>query len=282
MRVHHLNCATFCPRPAWFIAPGGGLEPGKMVCHCLLIESNDGLILVDTGLGAEDIAEPARRLGRFFPITMGARLDSEETARRQVERLGFHADDVRHIVVTHLDLDHAGGLSDFPKAKVHIHASELAAASARATVFERARYRVEQFAHGPLWVEHRVNEGEQWFGFERVRALPSVAPEVLIIPLGGHTRGHAAVAVQTPAGWLLHAGDAYFYRGEIETRSTCPPGLSMFQRLIAMNDVERRANQGRLRALAREKGREVRIFCAHDPIELERAAAAASELGGSA
>jgi glyoxylase-like metal-dependent hydrolase (beta-lactamase superfamily II) len=149
-------------------------------------------------------------------------------------------------------------------------------------VFERARYREAQFAHGPLWVEHRVNDGERWFGFERVRALPKVAPDVLLIPLGGHTRGHAAVAVHTKAGWLLHAGDAYFYRGEMEREPTCPPGLSMFQRLIAMNDVERRANQGRLRALALEKGREVRIFCAHDPVELERAEAAAPGRGGSA
>jgi glyoxylase-like metal-dependent hydrolase (beta-lactamase superfamily II) len=36
----------------------------------------------------------------------------------QVQRLGFDPRDVRHIVLTHLDFDHAGGLDDFPHATV--------------------------------------------------------------------------------------------------------------------------------------------------------------------
>jgi glyoxylase-like metal-dependent hydrolase (beta-lactamase superfamily II) len=126
-----------------------------------------------------------------------------------------------------------------------------------------------------MWVEHTTSGGDRWFGFERVRPLPGVAPEVLLIPLGGHSRGHAAVAVETPSGWLLHAGDAYFFHGEIEEAPTCPAGLALFQRFLATDEAERRRNQARLRALAREKEGEVRIFCAHDPAELEQAKEAA-------
>ncbi|WP_223281445.1 MBL fold metallo-hydrolase [Streptomyces antnestii] len=43
-------------------------------------------------------------------------LDTGETAVRQVAALGYDIEDVRHIVLTHLDLDHAGGLRDFPPA----------------------------------------------------------------------------------------------------------------------------------------------------------------------
>jgi hypothetical protein len=51
-------------------------------------------------------------------------------------------------------------------------------------------------------------------------------------------------------------------------RPRCPGGLRAFQTIIANDDQLRRFNQRRLRALAREHGHEVRIFCAHDPAEL--------------
>jgi glyoxylase-like metal-dependent hydrolase (beta-lactamase superfamily II) len=271
MRVHHLNCATFCPRPGRLIAFDGGLfSRGKMICHCLLIESDDGLILVDTGIGTEDVRDPHRRLGALSTSLLGARLDVEETALRRVERMGFRASDVRHIVPTHLDLDHAGGLPDFPAAKVHIYGPELDAAMERRTRKERSRYRTAHWAHKPSWVRHTDTSGERWFGFERVRALPGVAPEVLLIPLTGHTRGHSAVAVKARGGWLVHAGDAYFHHAELEANRRCPIGLDLFQAVIAMNNADRLKNQARLRELAADRAGEVRIFCAHDPVELER------------
>jgi hypothetical protein len=66
LRIHHLNCGSLCPRGGkLFGGSGGPLSPTPMCCHCLLIESDDGLILVDAGLGVEDVNEP-RRLGFLF------------------------------------------------------------------------------------------------------------------------------------------------------------------------------------------------------------------------
>ena len=96
-----------------------------------------------------------------------------------------------------------------------------------------------------------------------------------MIPLAGHSRGHTGIAVRDADGWLLHCGDAYFNRNEIKTPPSCPPGLSAFQKLMADDGKARIANQERLRELARTHGDEVRLFCAHDPVELEREAAAA-------
>ena len=61
MRVHHLNCGTSCPhgRAAARTARAGCLEPARMVCHCLLIETDDGLVLVDTGFGDRGRPQPA-------------------------------------------------------------------------------------------------------------------------------------------------------------------------------------------------------------------------------
>ncbi len=261
MRIHHLNCATLCP-VAW---SSFGLRP--MICHCLLIETDaHGLVLVDTGFGLADI-ERSDHLGPSFNLLVRPRLDVAETALRQVEALGFSAKDVQHIVPTHLDLDHAGGLPDFPDATVHIYRPELHAAEARETLREKERYKVRHFAHGPKWRAYDV-VGETWNGFECVRGLEGLPPEILIVPTVGHTRGHAAIAVDGPSGWMLHAGDAYFHHDEIDPdRPRCPAPLRVFQRAVAMDDVARRRNAERVRLLARDT--KVRVFSAHDPAELD-------------
>ncbi len=267
MRVHHLNCATLCPA-FFFLMKTPGAKTHGMVCHCLLIETDaSGLVLVDTGFGLGDVADP-KRLGFGFETLTRPRLDADETALRQIERLGFSRRDVRHILVTHLDLDHAGGLPDFPEAKVHIFEKELDAVLARTTLKEKNRYRPAHFAHGPDWVRYPTR-GERWFGFESVRDLEGLPPEILLIPTIGHTRGHVAVAVQSARGWLLHAGDAYFSASEMDpVKPSCPAPLAIFQRIIAMDDVARVRNQERLRIVARDE--QVRVFSAHDAYELEQ------------
>jgi glyoxylase-like metal-dependent hydrolase (beta-lactamase superfamily II) len=124
MRIHHLNTGTMCPIGRRLVNGTGGIwQRARMVCHCLLIETNDGLALVDTGLGLDDIAQP-HRLGRRWVRQTAPRLDPVETAFQQVKALGYSPNDVRHLLLTHLDRDHAGGVPDFPKAKVHVHRRE--------------------------------------------------------------------------------------------------------------------------------------------------------------
>src|SRR5688572_382004 len=142
MRIHHVNCGTMCPMSARLVNGRGSLfAEGRMVCHCLLIETKDGLALVDTGMGTEDVADPVGRLGRGLGVFARPRLDPAETALAHVTRLGFQREDVRHVLPTHLDLDHAGGIPDFPDATVHVFRAEHTAATSPRTAMEKRRYR---------------------------------------------------------------------------------------------------------------------------------------------
>lgn len=276
MKVHHLNLCTMCPYGGRLISGGTAsvLSEGEMVCHALVVESDDGLVLVDTGLGIEDVRSPMKRLGAGFVLATRPRLREEDTALRQIERLGFERGDVRHVVVTHLDVDHAGGIADFPAARIHVHRAEHAAATAPATLNEKQRYRKVHFEANPRWELHEAG-GDRWFGFESVRA---VGDDVVMIPLPGHTRGHCAVAVRagrpaTPTAssveWLLHCGDGYFFHQEVEDPPSCPVGLRVFQRAMAVDNAARVANAARLRALHRDAGDRVRLFSAHSPHDFE-------------
>jgi glyoxylase-like metal-dependent hydrolase (beta-lactamase superfamily II) len=272
-------CPSFAQLPG---AKGGVLGRGNLVCHCLLLETEDGLALVDTGLGTRDVAHPVRRLGVGFVALTGPVLSQQDTALAHVARLGFKRADVRHLIATHLDRDHAGGFGDFPEATVHVFGPEQRAALTPATYRERHRYRAVHWAHHPRWQPHELGQ-EHWLGFESVHALTGSRDEILLVPLIGHTRGHCGVAVKSEHGWLLHAGDAYFAHEEIHGNPPrCPPVLSVFQRAAAIDDGSRRRNQARLRELAYAH-REVQIVCAHDASELRAAAATtASRLGSTA
>ena len=205
VHIYHLNCGTDCPfGGALFDGQSAGLT-GHLVCHCLLIETAaHGLVLVDTGYGLADVHHPHAgrhpRVTRAMRALLNIRFRESETAIRQVEALGFSADDVRHIVLTHLDFDHAGGLEDFPNAKVHLLDAEYNAATGprRGFVF-RNRYRPAQRDAVRNWRRYGV-QGEQWFGFTAVRDLEGLPPEILMVPLPGHTWGHAGVAVQMATG----------------------------------------------------------------------------------
>jgi glyoxylase-like metal-dependent hydrolase (beta-lactamase superfamily II) len=268
VRIHHLNCGSLCPRGGkLFGGAGGPLSAAPMCCHCLLIEGEDGLILVDSGLGVDDVNEP-RRLGFLFNAMARPRLDVAETALRQVADLGHRPSDVRHIVPTHLDLDHAGGICDFPDAAVHVFAAELRAASHRSSLRERSRYRAVQIAAVTKWAPIE-EDGESWFGFSAVRAIPGTRDEVLLVPLPGHSRGHCGVAVRREDDWLLHCGDAYFHHSEVEpVFGPTPRGLRFFESMVQFDGAQRRANQLRLRELARLSGGEVKLICSHDSSDI--------------
>ena len=261
LQIHNLNCACI---------QGLSIHGRKLACHCLLIETSaNGLVLVDTGLGTPDYADPSSRLGKPFAYAYGRpKRDASLAAIAQIRALGFDSRDVSHIMMTHLDLDHVGGLSDFPHARVHLHAAELKAAMERRTFKARERYKPAMWAHQPNFQQYS-EEGESWFGFEAVRSLQGLPPEILFVPLFGHTWGHCGVAVESNNGWILHAGDAYFDPREVKSLvRKCAPLVGLFQALVQTSRKLRLYNQDRLRKLTAAHP-EIEVFCSHNPFEFQ-------------
>jgi glyoxylase-like metal-dependent hydrolase (beta-lactamase superfamily II) len=268
MNIHHLDCGCMCPF-------GGMLFDGTtrglfahLVCHCWLIETDhDGLVLVDTGFGNADVNNPSR-IAPFFRRLNNIKFKHSLTALSHVKRLGFEPSDVRHIVLTHLDFDHAGGLSDFPDAMIHVLQNEYTAAKTLDNWRAVRRYREPQWQRSRYWRFYEP-EGEQWKGFSSVRPVLQSDVDLLMVPLPGHSSGHAGIAVNTQGHWKLHAGDAYFHHDEVhKPQRHCPPGLRFYQRMMDHDHAAQVATQNSLRALALTELEGLQIMCSHDKVEL--------------
>ena len=195
MAIHFLNtfsCSAYFPEE-W----GTGLLS-------LLIETEQGLVLVDAGLGSEEYKNPSLFTRIFRRITKMP-FDPRETALHQIRQLGYQPEDLQHILMTHMHFDHLSGIADFPQAKIHLFRDEFDAFMGRRKSFFDLAYVKEHIAHHPVFVLHDLTD-EKWFDFDAIR-LP-FSPEIWLIPLVGHTRGHCGVAVKTERGWHLHSGDA--------------------------------------------------------------------------
>jgi len=234
------------------------------VTHCLLAETTEGLLLVDSGLGLRDYRQPTWRI-RLLTTMEKVPCDPEETAFRQVERLGYSPRDVRHIVLTHLHLDHGGGIADFPWAKIHVWEREREASlhPRRFSFLDWVGYEPAQWAYHPDWVLHGP-EQESWFDIPCMPVLGNSNKEALLIPLPGHSLGHCGVALPEASGWLLHCGDTFVRTIQADSVEPKNPFLRW------INRIERWAfptgSRDVVRRILRDHPGEVHAFCSHDPI----------------
>lgn len=194
MSISFLNTATmFPPLINW-----------KVGNYVILVDTNQGLVMIDTGLGIHDHIS-ATRWGRVLPFIFGIPFAPQEAAINQLTNAGISPKDVKHIILTHLHFDHAGGLADFPWVKVHLHKKEYEAMLKPKTMMDKAAYDKRDIAHHPHWVTYEECT-ENWFGFDAI-PLP-FQPRMYLIPLFGHTSGHCGVVIEYGNRWLFQAGDA--------------------------------------------------------------------------
>ncbi len=171
----------------------------------LLIEGAGARIVVDTGVGERGVSRNIR--GFFGELSEGGGLF------RALDELGWKPDSVTHVILTHLHVDHAGGLTDaagrirFPEARIVMTRRELAYAAdphpLRKPVFD-----------------HRL--AAILPGVERLDAVGAMATEILpgvdVFTLGGHTPGLLGVRVRGTESTLFLPGDLIPTRAHLRPR----------------------------------------------------------------
>jgi glyoxylase-like metal-dependent hydrolase (beta-lactamase superfamily II) len=159
-----------------------------------------------------------RKLARFN-VTESTDLSA------RLQALGIGTSNVRWVILTHLHLDHAGGLGYFPKSEILVSHKELV----------KPYIVVEEFF--PSWFSPKpVGYFDEIGGPFDVGHVLTKAGDVIIVPTPGHTIGHQSVILKTSSKTFLFGGDACFSPAHLE--SGFIPGINV-DRVQARQTLEK-------------------------------------------
>ena len=172
--------------------------------YAFAIEHRDGVILVNSGSNAGLKSLP--RWHPYFRLAVRFEIEREQEAGPQLRALGIAPRDVKTVVLTHMHIDHDGGLADFTASTVFVSPGELKAASGFAG--EIRGYLPKRWPRGfdpqPLALAD-----EPYGPFAKSRRVTADGA-VIAIPTPGHTRDHLSLAVDDGDACVILAGDASY------------------------------------------------------------------------
>jgi N-acyl homoserine lactone hydrolase len=169
------------------------------------IEHREGVIVVDTGQGAH-LLETGRSYHPFARWEVVFRIDREEEIGPQLRALGIGPRYVKRVVLTHLHMDHDGGLAHFPNSEILVAAGEIRTASGWA-----GRIRGYLPHRWPSWFNPAPLElaAEPFGPFTRSRKLTH-AGDIVAVATPGHTADHISILVQDGDTTFFLAGDTSY------------------------------------------------------------------------
>jgi N-acyl homoserine lactone hydrolase len=167
-----------------------------------------GEILVDTGLHQSCASDVGGNMGRSGKLLYEIRMDHDQALRFQLPRLGVDPAEVRVVIMTHLHIDHASAVSEFPQATFVVDRREWQAAADGGAL---QGYHARQFDHAFDWrtVDYASDPVESFAGFAQSLDLFGDG-SVRLVSTPGHTSGHQSVVLRTSGGEVLLTADAAY------------------------------------------------------------------------
>jgi N-acyl homoserine lactone hydrolase len=215
MRIHAIQTGRVQIKKAQIAGHGHGLwrqiqpiisgEWAEWVpVYAWAIEHAEGVIVVDTGSGAHLRSLP--RWHPYFRLAVRFEIEPEQEVGPQLRSLGIGARDVKTLVLTHLHIDHDGGLAHFPHSRIFVDGGEIARAAG---------------IRGSL-LGYLPRRWPSWFDPQPLAWLPSshgpfaqsarltAAGDVIAVPTPGHTPNHVSVSMRDGEEQIVLAGDASY------------------------------------------------------------------------
>jgi glyoxylase-like metal-dependent hydrolase (beta-lactamase superfamily II) len=173
--------------------------------YAWMIDHPEGVIVVDTGQGTH-LLDGVRSLHPYRRWEVMFRIEPDEEIGPQLRALGVGPRDVKRVVLTHLHIDHDGGLAHFPGTDILVSRGELQIARGWA-----GRLRGYLPNRWPAWFNPiALDLAAEPFGpFAASRRL-TAAGDVMAVATPGHTADHLSVIVMDGDVAHVIAGDASY------------------------------------------------------------------------
>ncbi len=168
------------------------------------IEHPEGVIVVDTGAAAHLKSLP--RWHPYFQLSVRFDIEPEQEVGPQLRSRGIGARDVKTVVLTHMHIDHDGGLAHFPHSRIVVSGDELARTSGiRGAILGYLPNR------WPKWFDPQPLAWQPTPCGPFMRSAPlTAAGDVVAVPTPGHTPSHLSVIVRDGDEQIMFAGDASY------------------------------------------------------------------------
>ena len=200
-------------RLARFRALGFGVDRSEFIrlpVPAFLVEHpGAGAILIDTGLHPSVAIDPKQNFGRLLAFNYrGIKMSQEQAAPAQLRARGLDAADIRFVLMTHMHVDHASAVSEFPNATFVLSKQEWdAAVEGKVT----DGYVKRQFDYGFDYrtFDFESRETESFANFGRSFDLFGDG-SVRAVFTPGHTLGHTSFVLRLREREILIAADAAY------------------------------------------------------------------------
>ncbi|MEM6726775.1 MAG: MBL fold metallo-hydrolase, partial [Bacteroidota bacterium] len=139
----------------------------------------------------------------YMTKQMGIKITREEEIDAQLKAIGWTCDSIDKVFMTHLHVDHIGGLNHFPKQDIFVHRMEQEKPH---SVFPELLPKGFQ----PQLLDAKEDDPD-WGKVARLTEDGSF----MMVPTPGHTPGHCSFVLKTDEQQILFAGDAVYYEGQL-------------------------------------------------------------------
>jgi N-acyl homoserine lactone hydrolase len=229
VRLHPLLTGRMIGPPGWFLRQDGRLawrrafglgvprsEWLELPVPAYLVEHpHAGAVLIDTGFHPSVAVDPKKNLGRLsLTVFKDVRMEPEQSASAQLRARGIEPAHVKVVIMTHLHMDHASAISEFPGATFVLSKAEWAAATSQS---QRDGYVKRQFDHAFDYrlLDFEGPEAESFATFGRSFDLFGDG-SVHCVYTPGHTLGHLSVVLRLRRREALVAADAVYLRRNLD------------------------------------------------------------------
>ncbi|MBC6972386.1 N-acyl homoserine lactonase family protein [Bacillus sp. Xin] len=176
------------------------LTPGKLLnlpVWCYLLETKEGLILIDTGMPESAVDNEDFFKGTYVEGQILPKMKPDDRIVNILKRVGYAPEDLLCIISSHLHFDHAGGNGSFAHTPIIVQRTEHDAA------LHREEYLKECILPR---LNYQIIEGDY-----------EVMPGVQLLYTPGHSPGHQSVFVKTEkSGSVLLTIDASYTQENFE------------------------------------------------------------------